>query len=497
MKKKISLLLNLFILSSTMLNAQTEFVKRDYLPGIKRLVSSKVNLVSVVKTDADRYKIKCTSVNTIAERPLSSKKDVWIQSVNENGTVIRSARFGKTNVSEEASCITRCPNGDIIVAAMTFIAPTPEYNGVTSFWLFRKGIINWSYRYYLPGSGHPTGNSGDTVYCRPYCIKKTNEAAENYLIAANNEHVENSVMKFSIPLVFKINAAGDLIWTRDYRETPGVILSGDVFQPKSMLINNDTAVIAGNYYFASHGTISNRKIFVMAINQVTGDMVHNGRSFAVDLGAAEDPFINFGYDNDYVMTYQTSSAIDDVVTGRVTFAKLDYNLNLNGDPVLLWETGTLNSYGHTIYKAKGTVQKYMIGGGTTVAGGLSGTVSNPLIITINKTGVPDPTMCQRFWTRSNYISTYMMEDSLINSPFRYVLHNYKQVNPAFSMSLIHAATKPVSLSCNQVVGINHRTVPALLGSRNAPLYALSSFTLTRESYGFISAGVSASVTNCE
>ncbi|MBL7723043.1 MAG: hypothetical protein JNK27_02795, partial [Chitinophagaceae bacterium] len=293
MKKSLMLLIIPALLLPFFTTAQ--FMK-DYRPTGSPLVSSTVNLVSVVEATAAAAG-SSRAINTIQESAAVVSNDVWVHSVDAVGNVTFSRRYGLTGTDETAAALTRCPNGDFIYAATTNTA------GIQSSWLFRRGIINWSFRYFAPGNK-----------VKSYCIKKTNEVTENYIVAA-------TINSDRTLLIFKINAGGGLVWNRQYTDPAAPTGLTDI--PKSMIINRDTVIIAGNRTSINTAGATLRDLFVIGINQATSAITHPYRVIDNSGRDDRDPFINFGLSAEYVLTYQCVVSIGGVNTGRIAFTRLN------------------------------------------------------------------------------------------------------------------------------------------------------------------------------
>lgn len=409
-----------------------QFMK-DYQPAGNPLVTSTVNLVSVVESNPLGARFS-RAFNTIQEPGAAAVfTDVWVNDVDSLGNVLLSRRYGLQQVNETSSALIRCPNGDFIYAATT------NFGGVNSAWLFRRGAINWSFRYF--------GN----VNVRSLCIKKTNEAAENYIVAGTYNKDSNL-------LVFKINALGLMGWNRRYADAAAPARLTDI--PKSMLLKGDSVIIVGNRVSLNVAGAPVRDIFLIGVNQLNGNITHPYR--IIDNGGRDDqdPFINFGViNNEYVLTYQTVANLAGVNTSRVTFTRLTSVLNLAvGSSTLYWETNNTNSFGHTIYKGASTALGYDIGGGTTIPGNLR----NPLFFTITPTGAIVGGTYRRLWTTLDFNSTYMMQENF-SALNRYEHHNWKRAAQN-SMSLLRNPALPSP--CNVAPPLNVTSVAATLTFRS-------------------------------
>lgn len=431
MKNTLILLILLTFLWPGVTRAQ--FMK-DYQPAGNPLVTSIVNLVSVVESNPLGGRFS-RSINTIQESATVGTNDVWVHNVDSLGNVTFSRRYGLQQVNEVASALIRCPNGDFIYAATT------NSGGTNSAWLFRRGAINWSFRYFA-------GN----ISTRALCIKKTNEAVENYIVAGTYNNDNNL-------LVFKISGGGIMAWNRRYADAAPPAGLTDI--PKSMLLKGDSVIIVGNRSSLNAAGAPVRDIFLIGVNQLNGNITHPYR--IIDNGGRDDldPFINFGViNNEHVLTYQTVAAIGGVNTGRVTFTRLNAVFNLAvGASNLYWETNNTNSFGHTIYKGISTALGYDIGGGTTIPGN----IRNPIFFTITPTGAVVGGTYRRLWTTLDFNSTYMMQDafSLTN---KYEHHNWKRAVNQNSMSLLRNPALPAP--CNVAPVLNLTTVATTLTFRS-------------------------------
>jgi hypothetical protein len=407
-----------------------QFMK-DYRPTGSPLVSSTVNLISVVEATATAAG-SSRAINTIQESAAVVTNDVWVHAVNAAGNVTFSRRYGIAGTEETAAALIRCPNGDFIYAATTNTA------GIQSSWLFRVGIINWSFRYFAAGNR-----------VKSYCIKKTNEAVENYIIAASI----NSDRRL---LVFKINAAGGLVWNRQYVDPAPPVGLTDI--PKSMLINRDTIVIAGNRTSLSTAGATLRDLFVIGINQATGAISHPYRVIDNPGHDDKDPFINFGLSAEYVLTYQCTANIAGVNTGRIAFTRLNTFLALvTGTTSLLWETNAINSFGHSIYISTTAGTAYDIGGGALI-----GNLNNPLFTGITNTGLPVAGTYRRLWTTFDFNSTFMLQDAF-TAANRYEHHNFKRAAAQNSMSLLR--DNSLAPPCNVNLVLNQQFIDVIAPQR--------------------------------
>lgn len=411
-----------------------QFMK-DYRPTGSPLMTSTVNLVSVVEATASAAR-SSRSINTIQENPTASPNDVWVHNVDSLGNVSFSRRYGLQQVDEVSSALIRCPNGDFIYAATT------SFGGVRSAWLFRRGTINWSFRYF-----------GGAINVRALCIKKTNEVAENYIVAGTYNNDNNL-------LVFKINAGGIMAWNRRYADAAPPPNLTDI--PKSMLLKGDSVIIVGNRLSLNAAGAPVRDLFLIGVNQLNGTITHPYR--IIDNSGRDDfdPFINFGVINgEFVLTYQTIANLVGVNTGRVAFTRLTGVFNLAAPASFIyWETNNTNSFGHTIHKGTTvTGATYDIGGGTTIPGN----VRNPIFFVINANGAPVAGTYRRLWTTLDFNSTYMLQDAF-SVTNKYEHHNWKRAANQNSMSLLRDPALPSP--CNVAPPLNATTVPVTLTFRS-------------------------------
>lgn len=389
----------------------------DYYPTGLPVVSSTVNLVSVVETYADASG-ESRSVNTILESPFAFANDAWVFSVDAAGNPNFSFRYGIPGVNETASALIRCPNGDFIVIGNT------EADGLPSAWAFRIdvfGNIAWSYRYY-----------NEQSKIKSYCIKKTNESlSENYVIAGTTDSDRTLI-------AFKISRNGNVLWHAKYFDPSSPV---DIINiPKSMIPFKRNLVIVGN---RRNSLSANRDIFLIGVDQATGAESINYRY--IDNGGRDDfdPFINYARNDEYVLTYQSNVNIFGQNTGRIAWNRLTNAFTLALPTTsIFWEGGAVNSYGHSIYLSNGaTATQYDIGGGTTVNG-----QPNPLFFSVDQNGNYIPGTYRRLWVNERqFTSTYMMQDAF-NGNNQYEHHNYyldAAVDPnRGTMSLLRDQTLP-------------------------------------------------------
>jgi hypothetical protein len=412
-------ILILFIIFSVLAPFFTlgQFV-REYRPNGSPNIFSTVNLVSVVEATATPV-ASSRAINTIEETPSSGIFDVCVVEVDAQGNGTFGRRYGLPQTNETAATLIRCPDSGFIYAATT------NYGGKKSAWLFRttnSGVIVWSKRYFA---------NGLYLNVSSFCIKKTNESAENYIVAANI-----SGKGFSRLLVFKIDAGGVLVWNQQYIDaSPSLFLSD---QPKSMIIKQDTIIIAGNR--STVYPASSADLFVIGINQATAGVITHPYRVIKNINPdninpdEKDPFINFGLNNEYVLTYQCIAKISGVTTGRIAFTRLNSSLDvINATSSLLWESNTINSFGHSIYNPNLAVSILDIGGGTTLPG--SPLKHNPLFLKIDNNGMPVAGSYRRLWQDADFNSTFMMRDAFVTNN-RYEHHNFKQSSGQNSMSLL-------------------------------------------------------------
>lgn len=389
----------------------------DYYPTGLPVVSSTVNLVSVVETYADASG-ESRSVNTILESPFAFANDAWVFSVDAAGNPNFSFRYGIPGVNETASALIRCPNGDFIVIGNT------EADGLPSAWAFRIDIFGnvlWSYRYYDASSK-----------IKSYCIKKTNESlSENYVIAGTTDSDRTLI-------AFKISRNGNVLWHAKYFDPSSPV---DIINiPKSMIPFKRNLVIVGN---RRNSLSPNRDVFLIGVDQATGAESINYRY--IDNGGRDDfdPFINYARNDEYVLTYQSVVNIFGQNTGRIAWNRLTNAFTLALPTTsIFWEGGAVNSYGHSIYLSNGaTATQYDIGGGTTVNG-----QPNPLFFSVDQNGNYIPGTYRRLWVNERqFTSTYMMQDAF-NGNNQYEHHNYyldATVDPnRGTMSLLRDQTLP-------------------------------------------------------
>lgn len=250
---------------------------------------------------------------------------------------------------------------------------------------------------------------------KSYCIKQTNEGflSENYVIAGTTDSDRTLI-------AFKINSNGNVIWHAKYFDPNA---PADVINvPKSMIAVRRNLIIVGNRTFGFAGT---RDVFLIGVNQTTGAEAVNYRY--IDNGGRDDfdPFINFARNNEFVLTYQSNVNIFGQSTGRIAWNRLTNTFTLALPTTsIFWEGGAVNSYGHSIYLSNGaTATQYDIGGGTTVNG-----QQNPLFFSVDNNGNYIPGSYRRLWVNEReFTSTFMMQDAF-NGANQYEHHNY-YLNP--------------------------------------------------------------------
>jgi hypothetical protein len=407
----------------------------DYFPNTSYVTPGNINLVTVVESFASNSGFS-HSVNTVQEDAFSSATtDVWVHAVDRVGVPVLSLRYGQPDVNESAAAITRCRNGDFIVLANT------EADGIICPWLFRidiNGNVLWSIRYYNPDQK-----------LRAYCIKNITEATgvENYAVAGT-ANSDTDVM------AFKVDGSGNLLWHLVYRD---IATSGTVNIPKTMLVNGNVVMIAGNRSF---GINPNRDIFLIGVRSVDGLVSVQYRH--IDNGGRDDfdPFLNFARNGQFVLVYRCVANIGGVNTGRIAFNRLTNTFTLAlANTALSWENGTRDTYGHSIYLENGTLNtRFWVGGGTT-----AGNLRNPLFVALDNNGSPIAGTYRRLWIDRDMVSTFMMQDAF-NITNQYEHHNYF-VNLAVdpqpgNMSLLRDQSLPSP--CNRFPTITRTTVPASL-----------------------------------
>lgn len=408
MKKFFQFFILLWLVCPVVIQAQHV---TEYRPAMNLVTTSVVNLESMRGSSAlDSANGFTRSVNTIQEFAGAAVNDVWFLTTNNTGGVVNSFRYGGAGYDDRSSAIETCPNGDYILLNIT------KYGGFDRIWAMRitpAGAIVWTFHYYI-----------NNFHVRGYCIKKTNDVNESYIIAGTTSLV-NGVNPDKILLALKIDAAGNMLWNNTYVDP---VANNNVFDlPKSMLVYGNTHIIAGNRTRAAA-----RDIFTIAIDQAAGAIaipysyIDNGNR--VD----QNPYINFRNGGGFVLVYSTVANIGMVNTSRVAFTPLTAALAPAANTVLYWEANALNNYGHTIYPGPGAMN-YDIGGGTTL-----NNLQNPTFFSITNTGVIVAGSYRRLWDTQNFTSTFMLRDLVTAPPAAngYAHHNYRPGNNMNGMSIM-------------------------------------------------------------
>jgi hypothetical protein len=422
MKKRTCLWLCVLLSLPVLLPAQ---FMTDYRPNGVTSVTSQINLISVTENVAGATG-QSRAVNTIQEPGVAVvSRDAWHTALSNTGImgIGLSRRYGRPNVDEQAAAIIRCPNGDFIIVGTVLF----QNQSVWAFRINAAGNLVWSNRYFN-ASGRMNG----------FCIKKTNEVAENYVIAASIDNGNGSRL-----VAFQINGGGVLGWNFAYN----LAQLGFTDVPKSMIVSGTNVIIAGN-------RASARDLFVIGINQAAGGISIPYRTIGSANINEQDPFINFGIggaSGDFVLTYRIDATFGGVTTGRIGFTRLNAALNLIGGASVFWETNNLNSFGHSIYRNAGGTA-YDIGGGTTLPTG----ANNPLFLSVTGGGAAVAGSYRRLWTNFDFISTFMMQDAFLAAN-RYEHHNFKRVAGQISMSLLR--NDALGAPCNVLPAINQAGIP--------------------------------------
>lgn len=380
----------------------------EYRPAGALIVSSVVNLESLRGTNpvADAVPGYTRSVNTVQEFAGAAINDIWFLTSNQAGVVVNSIRYGAADgVNERASAIENCPNGDYIILGITVV------NGLDRILAFRitpAGAIVWSMSYGTPNN-----------HTRGYCIKRTNDAAESYVIAGSI--AQGNVDKQLVAL--EIAANGAMLWNDVYIDP---VVPNTIFdKPTSMTVVNNIHYIVGN---RTQGAVQN--IFTIAIDQAAmGNIVipyaHIDNANLVDQNA----YINRNVaGNGFVLVYSIN--VGGANNFRVAYTPLTAGLVPAAATQVYWENNTQNNYGHTIYP--NPAGNYDIGGGATLAGG----IRNPTFFTITPAGAIVAGSYRRLWVTQSFISTFLLRDAAGPAASLYAHHNYRLANNPNGMSVM-------------------------------------------------------------
>lgn len=384
----------------------------EYRPAGALLTSSVVNLESLRGTRAgDPGPGFTRSVNTLQEFAGAVNNDIWFHTKNAVGVTANSFRYGVAGSNDIASAIEQCPNGDYIILGITRIG---NFDRILAF---RIGVAGgapiWSNTYFTPN-----------FHTRGYCIKRTNDPVESYMIAGTNS-LAGGVSPDKTLIALKINAAGAMLWNSSYFLPVAV---NNIFdQPRSMVVVGNTHFIAGNRRLANA-----QDIFTIGINQVAGAIGPNYNF--IDNGGRVDinPYINVSNAGGFVLAYNTIANIGGVNTGRVAITPLNAALGVAGNTGLYWENNTTDNYGHTIHPLAGG-GGFAVGGGATVAG-----IQNPTFFQVNNAGGILAGTYSRYWPPQAFISTFMLNDPLVPAAAanRFALHNFRRTNAPNGMSVV-------------------------------------------------------------
>lgn len=422
MKTFIQTLLWVWLLIPVTLQAQHV---TEYRPAGNVIVSSVVNLESLRGSNpvVDPVPGFTRSVNTVQEFAGAAINDIWFLTSNQAGAVVNSIRYGAANgVNERASAIVDCPNGDYIILGNTNVG---GFDRILAFRITPAGAILWSNTY-----GVPNANT------RGYCIKRTNDAAESYIIAGSTSPGTGDKTLVAL----KITGAGNMLWNSTYFDP---VVPNTIFdQPRSMTVVGNNHYIAGN---RTQGAVQN--IFTIAIDQVAGAIViqysHIDNANLPDM----NPYINAVPGGGFILVYSTIFNFGGANTGRVAYTPLTGALVPAAPTTLYWEAGTTNNYGHTIYP---NAANYDIGGGATAA------LNNPTFFSITPAGVIIAGSYRRLWAAQNFISTFMLLDPFGAAANRYAHHNHRVANMPNGMSVMRNNAGCFVMPALQSVVINNQ-----------------------------------------
>ncbi|MBL7726111.1 MAG: hypothetical protein JNM68_00420, partial [Dinghuibacter sp.] len=359
----------------------------EYRPAGALLTSSVVNLESMRGTRPGDPAIGFTrSVNTLQEFAGAVNNDIWFLTTNAGGVVANSFRYGIAGANDRASAIEICPNGDYIVLGITTIG---GFDRILAFRIpVAGGAPFWAITYFTPNT-----------HTRGYCIKRTNDPIESYMIAGTNSLAGGASPDKTL-IALKINGGGGMLWNSSYFSP---VVPNNIFdQPRSMVVVGNTHFIAGN---RSNG--NTKDIFTIGIGQAAGAI---GPQYNyIDNGGRADinPYINVSNAGGFVLAYNTIANIGGVNTGRVAVTPLNAALGVAGNTGLYWENNTTDNYGHTIHPLAGG-GGYAVGGGVTAAG-----LQNPIYFELTNAGAVVGGSYGRFWVNQGFISTFMLNDPLV------------------------------------------------------------------------------------
>lgn len=383
----------------------------EYRPGGNFITTSVVNLESLRGSNAvvDAAPGFTRSVNTVQEFAGAVNNDIWFLTTNPAGVVANSFRYGNGGVNDRASAIEQCPNGDYIILGITTIG---GFDRILAFRIAPGGFAPvWAFVYYT-----------NNFHTRGYCIKRTNDPVESYIIAGT-QSLAGGANPDKTLLALKINAGGGMMWNSTYFDP---VVPNNIFdQPRSMVVVGNVHYIAGNRTLGAA-----RDIFTIGINQAAGAI---GPAYNyIDNGGRADfnPYINVSNAGGFVLAYNTIANIGGVNTGRVAVTPLNAALGVAGNTGLYWENATTNNYGHTITPLPGG-GGYAVGGGVTV--GAAGAVQNPSFFSVTNAGAIIAGSYARLWTPQSFISTFMLQDPLLPAAAanRFAHHSYRpNANPA-------------------------------------------------------------------
>lgn len=246
-----AVLLLLFTLPGLFSAAQTQVQKNDY----------RVQYASSERVFYPEHFFNTRDGGTVISGRIGHWEDsakLFIMKIDRFGNSLWSKYISnQRRVSEYNACETA--DGGIVFTGSAYLSPAPERTNICLYKFSCSGQLLWSKMLTVPGL--------TTIYgMRPFSLREGRNS--DVILSASNS---SSTASDQIALICRINASGDLIWSKSYQGNQ-VSFPDGVEYASSCFYVNDKIIVFGYKRIVTTYISYDRQLFAMRLNYETGDM---------------------------------------------------------------------------------------------------------------------------------------------------------------------------------------------------------------------------------
>lgn len=242
------ILLFLFTFPGFLASAQTQVQRNDY----------RVQFVSSERVFHSEHFFNTRDGGTVITGKIGNRDDeskLFVMKIDRFGNALWSKYISnQQRISEYNICETS--DGNIVFAGNSYLNPAPDRANIYLYKFACNGQLLWSKMLSVPSLANNGG-------LHPYSLREGKNS--DVILSVSNT---SSIAADQIALICRINAAGDLVWSKSYQ---GFDPNLTEYANSSFYVH-DKIVVFGFKHISSNYINFERRLFAMRLNYETGEM---------------------------------------------------------------------------------------------------------------------------------------------------------------------------------------------------------------------------------